>query len=358
MSELTNAAEAFRRQLAAQFVDATSELARAYAQAQRRILAELDALYASGVSAFDVTPSVGDSIIASSVEALLRRDRLRALLAQVNRELERLGAQAADLTEAMQLEAAQAAQVHADELMRIAALQSDSPLLIGTFNRLPTSAVSEFVGLASEGSPLRRLFRSISETSWRAIQETLEQALALGINPRTTAQQLRQQFGLSYRRALTIARTEQLRAYREVSFRTYAANDDVLDGWVWLSGADAVCCAACLAMHGTWHPLTERMASHPNCRCTMLPAVRGARIALRSGESIFASMSLEEQQDKIGKAAAQAYRDGVVRLGDFAGIRRNSVWGDSVRVRSLREVLGEDEAQRFIERVRRSRQRA
>jgi SPP1 gp7 family putative phage head morphogenesis protein len=367
MSRLTDAALRFRAQLLRQERAAAREMVRAYAAAWRRLRAELSQIeaqiaeaQAAGLVVGPFTPrQPGGPVIAQapgmvgrgtfSVSWVYRRERLLTLLGQVEQELRQFGVLADELTVAGQLQAVQAAQANAQALMAEAARAGGAPELVGMFNRLSTSAVEELVGFASDGSPLRELFEAMGERTGRGVREALETAVATGMGPRETARLVRQQFGMGLSRALTIARTEQIRAYREASGRTYEANADVLDGWVWLSAADARTCASCLAMHGSVHAVQRRIDSHPNCRCVMLPRVKGARIEIEKGEDLFAQMTPAQQDAKLGKAAGAAYRAGAVKLADFVEVRRDPDWGDSRHVKSLRAVVGESEAKRWMQ---------
>ncbi len=82
----------------------------------------------------------------------------------------------------------------------------------------------ELMELASDGSPLRELFEALGERTGWGVREALETAVATGMGPRETARLVHQQFGMGLNRALTIARTEQIRAYREASGRNDEAN--------------------------------------------------------------------------------------------------------------------------------------
>jgi len=53
-----------------------------------------------------------------------------------------------------------------------------------------------------------------------------------------------------------------------------------------------------------------------------------------------------------GKAAYEAWRAGAVKLGDFAGHKHDAEWGDTLRRRSLRDMVGRDAAARWVEKAR------
>jgi hypothetical protein len=162
---------------------------------------------------------------------------------------------------------------------------------------------------------------------------------------------------------MVIARTELLRAYRMASHRNYDANADILDGWVWMSAANSRTCAACFGLHGTFHKLSERMSSHPQCRCAPAPHTRSlfdilgpdgaaqlnlagydpadvdTRIRVPAGETLFQNLPEGAQLAVLGgPGALAAYQAGDVHLVDFVGLRRSADWGASHYQRSLRDA--------------------
>lgn len=363
-SQLEEAALRFRSQLLRQERQAASEMVRAYAAAWQRTrarLAELqeqiDAARASGLIPGPFTPrQPGGPVIEQtpgtfSLSWLYERDRLTSLLSQIEAELRRFAAMADELTTAGQLQAVRAAQENTGELVRRGAQAARQPELVGMFNRLGREAVQDLVGFAADGSPLRELFDALGPRVSLGVQDALVTAVATGIGPRETARLVRQQFGMGLARALTIARTEQIRAYREASRRSYAENADLLDGWVWLSAHDGRTCPSCWAMHGSRHPVTETLDDHPNGRCTMVPIVKGHDPEIRTGDELFKELPPAQQEKILGKAAHLAYQAGAVRLSDFVGRRDDPAWGTMRYARSLTEILGRKEARQYIDLV-------
>ncbi|MCL5957851.1 MAG: phage head morphogenesis protein [Chloroflexi bacterium] len=115
-------------------------------------------------------------------------------------------------------------------------------------------------------------------TEARAAGQDVRKALLAGLatgQPQTViARAVRQALGGNLVRALTIARTEMLRSYREASRQTYLANSDVVNGWIWHAVLSTRTCAACWAMNGTLHKLNERLDDHVRGRCAMMPVTR------------------------------------------------------------------------------------
>jgi SPP1 gp7 family putative phage head morphogenesis protein len=364
-SQLEEAALRYRGQLLRQERAAASEMVRAYAAAWQRTqarLAELqeqiDAARRDGLIPGSFTPrQPGGPVIEQapgtfSLSWLYERDRLTTLLRQIEAELRQFGALAGELTEAGQLQAVQAAQENTGELVRRGAQVARQPELVGLFNRLSREAVQDLVGFASDGSPLRELFDALGPRVSRGVQDALVTAVATGIGPRETARLVRQQFGMGLNRALTIARTEQIRAYREASRRSYADNADLLDGWIWLSAHDSRSCASCWAMHGSRHPVTETLDDHPNGRCTMVPIVKGHDPNIPTGEELFKDLPLAQQRAILGPAAHEAWLDGRVSMApdgrnSVVGQRDDPRWGTMRYARSLQEIVGQRDAKAY-----------
>jgi SPP1 gp7 family putative phage head morphogenesis protein len=152
--------------------------------------------------------------------------------------------------------------------------------------------------------------------------------------------------------ALTIARTEILRAHREATRLSYQANPHLVERWQWLSAMDDRTCPACWAMTGTVHTTDEPLGSHPNCRCTMvpippllvLPGTPAPLDALEredpvpSGVEAFAALSPVEQERILGPAAYRAYTSGEMSLQALVGYHDHPEWGPTRYTRSLRSI--------------------
>ena len=190
--------------------------------------------------------------------------------------------------------------------------------------------------LYAEGSPLRKLVESIPGTVGDAVAERLTTALLTGQNPRAAARSVMATGAeLTRSRADTIARTELLRAQREAT-RSRLEDAPGIDEWVWLSAADSRTCAVCWAMHGTRHPVTETLDGHPNCRCTMVPAVPGGSAdKIPTGDTLLATRPLEEQRRILGPKRHELWADGRQTLDDMVGRRSNGQWGT---MRTLRPI--------------------
>ncbi|KPL70106.1 hypothetical protein ADN00_18870 [Ornatilinea apprima] len=211
--------------------------------------------------------------IATDQAWLQQLGRLKLLRKQVESELARFAKYAEDKVISEQEAAVKSAQEHAEKLIRARlGLPLQGPAILPgevrlVFNRLPAQSIKELIGFMQDGSPLKELFDGLPNDGGKIVEEGLIQGLALGLSPAQIAINIRKGLGGNLARALTIARTEVLRSYREASRLTYKENEDVVAGWIWRSARNTRTCACCWAMDGTEHSLDERLDDHPNGRC-------------------------------------------------------------------------------------------
>lgn len=315
------AVERHRRELLRLERDGASEMVRAYGTIWRRTQAEIKDLsrrYSEALAADEtITPAWA-----------FEYGRLDALQRQVETELRQYAAFAETRIISQERQAVEAAQAHSSEIAQRVA----RPGVSVTWARLPAGAVEDLVGYMRNGSPLRTLLDELGAEGSAVVREGLLEGLALGLSPRETARRVRKGFGGRLTRALRISRTETMRAYRSATLRSYQANSDVVAGWRWLAAKSPRTCAMCLAMDGTWHPLTEELTDHPNGRCAMAPALRGAprdRPGWETGRDWFDKQPEDVQRQVLGNAGYEAWENLQVDLQDFAGLRRSREWGSS-----------------------------
>jgi len=262
MGELQRAVERHRRELLRHERAAATRMVRAYGVAWRRVS---NALYA-------VTERIERARMRGeepSIGSLFQQERFAALQAQVAREIESLARYADREVAQEQLAAVRMAQVHAREQVRAAGAH-----VRVSWTRLPADALRDLVGALGDGTPLADRLLQLGAEAVQGVRDALVAGVALGRGPREIAHQVRTAIGGNMSRALTISRTETMRAYRESTQRAYEANSRVLVGWHWWATLDERTCLFCIAQHGSMHAATERMYSHPNCRCVMLPVTQ------------------------------------------------------------------------------------
>ena len=339
-SQLDAAHAQFRASLLARDAAALKSLMAAYQPVYTRIQAEVATLTAQIAAA----RATGERVRPSW---LTRQGRLAALERQIVAVWAGYADAATQVITEAQRQAVVAAAREAQQLT-LAAFEDVDPLLLlhaGTsITRLPVEAFSDLVGSLSDGSPLRDLLAGLGQQAAQDVGDALKHAVATGRNPRQTARDLRAALGGTLTRALTIARTEQMRSYRTASLRSYQENSDVLRGWAWKASPSRRTCPVCLAMDGTEHALDEPMASHPACRCTPTPILRNRPTPPHeTGAEWFDRQPADVQRELLGPGKYDLYRDGRITLADLVAVRQDPRWGPTRRERSLgelREALG------------------
>jgi SPP1 gp7 family putative phage head morphogenesis protein len=134
----------------------------------------------------------------------------------------------------------------------------------------PVKPTHYMIGKSSNGSPLFKLLQKSYPDTITRLTDTLITGVARGINPVVLAREMAKDMGGNLKRALLIARTEQLNVFREASMDSMKRSG-VVSGWVWVAEDSA--CPICLEKDGTVYDLDEPMDEHPNGRCGQGPVV-------------------------------------------------------------------------------------
>lgn len=217
--------------------------------------------------------------------------------------------------------------------------------------RLPATALEAMVARTTQ--QITAASRPLSAAATEAMRRELIRGIAVGANPRETAARMLTRvegaFNGGLTRALTIARTETLDAYRTASRTQHLASSDVLSGWTWLATLDKRTCPACWSRHGSEHPLSEPgPLDHQQGRCARLPKAKTWRelgIALDEPDDVlpdartrFDQLAPADQLAVMGPARLELLRSGAVRWEDLAARRSTSGWRDSYVPRPVRDL--------------------
>lgn len=325
-SRLERAINANRRDILAKDAAVQRDLLRVYLDAEKRLrlLIELAQAEINALPAGDVT--------AWQVFELGRWQQLeRELLLEIGNTA-RWGE---SLTLSGQADLIAMAGDHTTNSALAQVPRSGQSAFLQDWQQLPESAIQDVLGLTRNG-PLSALFESIAPAATEQARQAIIDGLALGNHPRLVADALQNALGTSQTRAMTIARTEMLRAYRDANLLTYAENADILDGWVWTAALDDTTCEVCLAEDGTVYPLSVMFfPSHPNCRCSPSPAVSGEPWGRETGEEWFARQDAATQEGILGPGKFSAYEAGEIALKDMIRVTQSDVWGEGRAVASL-----------------------
>lgn len=205
------------------------------------------------------------------------------------------------------------------------------------FNRLNVRAVQNMVGLAADGSPLFDVLakRALAPDMIAGLTDSLIEAIALGYGPRKTAEMMADGLTAGLDKALVIARTEQIRVYRQANQDQYAeAGIEMMQRH---AAPQERTCMGCLALDGKIVPVSDAIESHPNCRCWFTPVVPGfTPPESRSGEGWLSRQDEATQREVLG-GHYQLWKDGMP-LGDMVKITPNETWGPTIGIVPLKEL--------------------
>ena len=195
------------------------------------------------------------------------------------------------------------------------------------FQKLPVNAIEAMIGFAADGSPLRNLLMKSYGESTRGILDGLLTGLAKGLNPNDVAQLMNEGFSVGFGRALTIARTEQLRAYRMGSLEQYRQSGVVMQ-YKRLATKDNLTCLGCLMQDGEIYSTEEEFAEHPNGRCVLIPVPMGADPQWESGKDWLKGLPADRQKEILGNTRYEMYQNGTP-LEAMSTLKPDAVWGGS-----------------------------
>lgn len=340
MSRLSETLTSFRARLQAEHAASHAEMFQAYARTWDVLDAQWEALQTRIKTARDS----GDDISAAW---LFRADRLQVLLRSVEGEIRTFAAAAEARVAAEQSRAIAAGLADAQGLLEAVRPEGVDHI----FKATDPGPVLAAVGFSSDGSPLADLFTTFGPEASQEVGLALASGLARGVHPRVIARDIRAAAHVPLVRAQAIARTETMRAYRESTRRVFEENDDVVDGWIWVAGLGRRTCAACWALHGSFHPLGATLDGHVCCRCVMAPHTKSwaelgfagvdeeTSIRIPAGPDLFEKLAADQQEQILGKAAYRAYTAGQVDLTDFVGRKESADWGTMRYTRSLKDAL-------------------
>ena len=263
--------------------------------------------------------------------------RYRSLLAQTRVEIAKYVQYAGDLIGERQRELAGLGLQHAAEAIQ-ASYQAAG--VVGAYlDLLPVSAVESMVGLMGDGSTLKAYLKQVYPNAVEGMTRALIDGIARGKNPRVTAQAMRDGLGLGLNQALTVARTEQLRVYRESNRMQYEASG-VVEGYKRISARDERVCPACLmADDGTIYPLDHAFDEHPQGRCTLVPVVSGLpEVTWTSGQEWFEQQDAAVQESILGKDYYEGWQNGQFNLTELVTRRYDETWGGALVTTPLNKL--------------------
>lgn len=324
-SPVLAAAAEYKAALMRKEAAAVNRLVAAYKRSLDRIERSVEALVAA---IGDDRPTRGQ---------LLRMKRYRELTEQVLDELRGLQALTRHEMDQAARIGIQAGGVDAAKLMSVSITGGAG--LAGQFNRLPVAAIEQILGFLDPDGPLYARLQLLAPVTTEYVADAIAEGASLGHNPRRIAASVRRAFGRGLTDSLRFTRTVQLWSYREASRATYLANSNVVQMWQWSSALDSRTCSACIAMHGSTHPLSEPLRGHYNCRCSPVPVVVGFDPSIKqNGEEWFLSQDEGTQRAILGPGRFDAWKAGKFEFRSVAGEHEDTVYGRMIVERPLKEL--------------------
>jgi hypothetical protein len=245
----------------------------------------------------------------------------------------------------MALSAAQMGEMDAFKMLKF--LVGEHEVIRVPFDQLPIEAVYKMLTFLDPAGALYQRLEQLAPFHAQAVTDAILEAIGMGINPKQTARLImsaaENAFGGGLVDALRTARTASLYAYREATRANYAANSDVVTGWVWVAELDELTCEACMAEHGTEHAIEESLDGHYNCRCAPVPIVLGQNPVgdMQMGEDWFNDQDTATQKQMMGETKWQAWMDGKFEFSAMAQQVQNDTYGTMRTVTPLKDLVGE-----------------
>lgn len=331
--------------------DTINQFYRDLAREEAKTVRKITQSYGTALDVFDAELEKVSARIA--VEGLtdnlaFQYQRLDALAKQASDEMAEFGRAVGSAVGDSQGAGARIGQRYGPRLIG-ATIGPGPTASLSAWATLPDAALVQLTGALADGSPLSALTHRYGSIASQGMQRLLLEGVALGRNPLETARLMRDELGVPYRNANTLARTEQMRAFREANRRTMMANQRVVKGWTWFAQLDRFTCPVCWAMHGKQFQTREPMHTHPNCRCTQLPVTRSWKelgFDLPEpispgplGPELFDRLPRQRQRIILGPAGATLYERGLVTLEDFVLLRHDPRWGWGRTTRPLSAIV-------------------
>lgn len=318
----------FRKALEANDTAALNRIIAAYGDLYQRLQDKIELL---------VRDIADGELSAAEVRNL---NRYKSLIDDMSAELTKFGNYTETELSAQANAAIERAQKDARAL--VSATVNGDAAIMAAFNRLPSNTIKQLLGfLQSDGPLFERLSKLGPETAKRVAQMILEN-VALGKNPKAYAGAIRDALGIGLSDALRMTRTVQMYAYREAARANYAANSDIIDGWIWYAELDESTCLSCIAQHGTVHDLSETLNDHHNGRCAALPHIAAfGNPVTEGGQAWFDALSEAEKKAMMGEAKYKAYQDGKFTFEQLSTAKEDAVYGQMRTEASLKELIGE-----------------
>lgn len=313
-----------RRRIAAKEAKAVQRILGAWAVAQKGVRKRLDAV----TQRIKQAQAAGVEI---SPAWLYQQERWQTLEREIAYQVSKFTDKAHSVTVSQQRDAIKDAAGNAKELLEAAGVT-------GGFIQAPTAALENMVGMLTDKSPLYDLFKEVGSDAIDGARQVFAEGLVAGSHPTKIARALRSRMNMTPKRAVLIARTESLRAHRIAAQQNYAANSDVVAGVRISSSRDGRVCPLCIAQDGLILKHGQAFATHPGCRCALLPVVKYRDVDRGTGEEWLKAQPEAYQRQVLGKRRFELWSSGKVSMLDMVKYVTHPRWGEGIQLRPLLEL--------------------
>ncbi len=216
------------------------------------------------------------------------------------------------------------------------------------WNRPAPEALETLINYV-DGDAFRHNVNGFTDDAASDVADTILAAVAQGKNPSAIARILDNWFAIPFSWGDNMTRTVQLYSYRAANHASFAANENLLNGWVWIASLDTRTCMSCISQHGSVHKVTETLNDHHRGRCAPAPWVKGTNWPnlIISGPNWFESQPEGVQQTMMGGAMYNAWKSGAMAWSDMSQPYHDDVYGEMLREASVSGALGNEEAQKY-----------
>lgn len=279
-------------------------LGRAYHQAALELEGEVQRILGTYAKRFDLTPEEAAAALREPADEESRAygyrvSRAEALEKAIRERLNGLGAR---------LERETAAQ---REWTASKSYQSARKMMRDMTGGVVSQAVPDLQGLL-RAMDTAWSGRNYSARIWRntdhlaqMLEDEIEAAFLSGKSVRRMANVIMDRFGVGYRAAECLMRTETSYVQNQTAAQSY--RDAGCTDYEILTASDRRTCSRCAAQNGKRYPFTAMQPGenappfHPNCRCTILPVVgEEERLAKKAGP------------EELGFAVAKTGESGII----------------------------------------------
>ena len=286
-----------------------ARLGRAYHQAARELEGEVQRILGTYAKRFDLTPEEAAAALREPADEESRAygyrvSRAEALEKAIRERLNGLGAR---------LERETAAQ---REWTASKSYQSARKMMRDMTGGVVSQAVPDLQGLLramdtawSGRNYSARIWRNTDQLA-QMLEDEIEAAFLSGKSVRRMANVIMDRFGVGYRAAECLMRTETSYVQNQTAAKSY--EDAGCTEYEILTASDRRTCRRCAAQNGRRYPFTAMQAGenappfHPNCRCTVLPVVE---------EGTETGKAEAAKQEEIGFAVATTGKSGIIKAG-------------------------------------------